>query len=180
MASSNAEWIASMRDIIREEMSSVMNAKLKPLTDLMSSLKTKMQKCESTIGSLELFASKATDQLSNLKFKLEKSQERWEKENQDLHRKVDQLENQSRKCNIRVFRLENNLEAGNPTRFLNDVLYKIIGTEKLGPTPPVVVAHRTGKPHSVPCCMIAKLYSSVLKMLVTSTAASKTLMYKEK
>lgn len=136
-------------------MSNAFDTKLQPVNELIASLKSKVEKREGSMGALESFANESDKRLSQL----ESDQETLWKENKTLRLKLDQLENHSCKCNIQVLGLENNIEAGNPTYFMNNCLCELLRKEKMGLEPPAVTAHRTGPPHKTSRCMIMRLYS---------------------
>ena len=78
---------------------------------------------------------------------LEQSHEVMSKEHKKMHEKCMDLENRSRRQNLRFVGVPEGLEAGNPNRFIKDLLLEIFGGDDLGDSSMTVDrAHRTLAP----------------------------------
>lgn len=161
-----SEMAATMREIIREEITTALDTRLLPVNKCLEELKTQLAVCNGKVTELERVAVDNDTRLSGL----ERDQIKLIEENKSLKQKVDQLENQSRKFNIRIFGLPEGVEAGNPTAFTTKLLYDLFG-EEIGPAPSISMAHRTGQVGKTSRCMIARLFSFEVKIKIIRRAA---------
>lgn len=156
-ATMDPEALAKMiRDIVREEISTAFDTKLKPMQEELSKLNLILTACKSKVDELETSANTMEERMQSL----EKSHKALLAENEELKEKTQALENHSRKYNLRIIGLQQGIEAGNPTAFVTKLLYELFGEEKLGPQPLVSIAHRTGPVvQNESRCMITRLHS---------------------
>lgn len=106
---------------------------------------------------------------------LEQSHEVMTKEHKKMHEKCMDLENRSRRQNLRFVGVPEGVEAGNPIRFIKDLLLELFGADDLGDSSMIVDrAHRTlapkPKPGERPRAIIARFhyYSDKEKILKLS------------
>lgn len=168
----NTELAATLRDIVCEEISEAFDTKLQPVNELITSLTSKVDKCEESLGSLEYFANDSAKRLA----RLENDQEAGlcslfvDKERTKTCTPIKKQH---------LLGLEN--KAGNLTNFINVFLCELFGKEKMGPISPAVIAHRTSPPHKTSRGMIVRLYSTELKTTIIRSAAGRApLMYRGK
>ena len=167
-----------IRDIVRDEITSAFDNKLKPIQDELSRLNLAQQECNSKVIDLETAANLTDERLTSL----EKSCKSLLAENEILKERTLSLENNSRKYNLRIFGLDRGVEAGKPTAFVTKLLYDLFGEEELGPRPLLSIAHRMGpEPPDGSRCMIARLYSFETKRTIQRLvgAAKGKLLYEE-
>lgn len=84
--------------------------------------------------------------LNNLDARLEAMETRYAQLSSDytkLQVKTDDLENRGRRCNLRIIGVPEGLEKGNPTKFIAELLYNILGGPNGLEGPPILDrAHR--------------------------------------
>lgn len=82
---------------------------------------------------------------------LENSRETLAKECKKIHEKCTDLENRSRRQNLRFIGIMEGVEAGNPTRFVTELLSELFGVDSLGDSPIIIDrAHRSLAPKPKP------------------------------
>lgn len=150
-----------IREIVREEISSALDDKLKPIQDSLSTLQVTALDNTNKIKDLEESANETEIRLAQLErdYKLLKS------ENEKLMQKMEALENQSRKFNIRILGLKEGVEQGKPTAYVTKLLHDPFGQDTLGPLPVVNMEHHTG-PANGNRCIIARLNSFQTKRAI--------------
>ena len=143
-------------DIVREEISTAFDKKLKPMQEEPSKLNLTLTSCKSKVKDLEMSANTMEERMQSL----ERSYKTLLGENKELKEKTQALENHSRKYNLRIIGLQQGIEAGKPTAFVTKPLYELFREEKLGLQPLVSIAHRT-RPvaQNESRCMITWLHS---------------------
>ena len=164
LRSGDPEALGKMiRDIVREEILSAFDNRLKPIQEELSKLNLSQQECNSKVKDLETAANFTDERLSTL----ESDYKTLLEENEGLKQKTLSLEQNSRKYNLRILHLKSGAEAGKPTAYVTKLLYDLFGEEELGPPPLVSIAHRTGQANPDGTrCMIARLYSFEAKQTI--------------
>ncbi|CAJ1077379.1 hypothetical protein KUCAC02_016574 [Xyrichtys novacula] len=158
----NAELVALIKSSVRDEISAGLETHLKPIKDDMKKIQESIMSCVEKIASLEAAANETDLRL----IKLEQVNKSLADEVVSLRRKTDSLENYSRKLNIKVYNLPEQIEMGNPTAFINEMLSDLFGHD-IGPPPYVNIAHRIGTVNrDKPRCLIAKLNNSDIRQKV--------------
>lgn len=159
-----------IREIVREEISTALDNKLKPIHDELGKLEITIKSCSSKVEDLETAANDMEVRMSTM----EVQYKALLAENEQLKVKTDSLENHSRKFNLRILGLQQGIEAGKPTTFVDTLLYELFGEDALGPPPLVNIAHRTGPTAKDGSrCMIARLHSLELRRTIQRLVGAK-------
>lgn len=127
--------LVSLRAIIREEITAVMNT----LQPQITSVKVEVKQCSERLTHAEERIAALETSLTQLKNENKKLKDKVE----NLEEKADKLEAHTRKYNVRVFGLKQNVEKGNPTEYMAQ-LFREVFKGKLPEEPVVEVAHRVG------------------------------------
>lgn len=112
------ELASIIREVLREELVSALDLKLKPIQESLDSLRNDMASNTIKVKDLEAAANETERRLTDIEQKLAQSQS----QNVSLKLKIEQIEAHSRKFNIRVLGLPEDCEKGNPTTFMNSLL----------------------------------------------------------
>lgn len=166
------ELVNVMREVIREELSTALDIKLQPIQKTIDAIHAETTENVNAIRSLEEHATDTDRRL----LLLEGRYKAIETENVALKQKIGKLETYSRRFNIRVLGLQEGVEKGNPTSYLNTLLMELFGVDKVGAQPLVCIAHRTGRPggdnseSTHPRCVIVKLFSLETRNLIVRLA----------
>ena len=164
----NADMAALMRTIVREEITTGLEANLKPIKDELKMIKLNVTSCLGKIQSLEDSANETEIRLTQM----EKENKMMAEEIIHLKQKTESLENHSRKHNLRILGLPEGMEQGRPTSFVNEMLCELFGRDVFGSLPPVNIAHCTGR-NKDSRCVITKLNSFENRQRIICLAAEK-------
>jgi len=149
------------RDIVREEISSALEDKLKPIQDSLSKLQVTAANSACKIQDLEESANETDSRLTQL----ENDYKLLQSSNEKLMQKIEVFEDQNRKLNIRIYGLKEGLEQGSPTAYVTELLTDLFGQNILGPLPTVSYAYRNG-PVKGNRCITARLNSFETKRTI--------------
>lgn len=152
----NMEELTSLiRRIMREELDEAINRlqpQLNAVKEQVLGWATKICEIEASLCS---FDSRIT--------KLEGVNESLRKDNDELKEKTECLESHNRKYNVRVMGLTSDVEKGNPTSYMSQLLKELF-SDKLQLELGVEVAHRVGsKSKSGQWVMIVRLQRLVVR-----------------
>lgn len=137
----NMEELTSLiRRIMREELDEAIN-RLQPQ---LNAVKEQVLGCATKIGEIEASLCSFDSRIT----KLEGANERLRKDNDELKEKTERLESHNRKYNVRVMGLTSDVEKGNPTSYMSQLLKELF-SDKLQLVPGVEVAHRVGSKSNV-------------------------------
>lgn len=152
----NMEELTSLiRRIMREELDEAIN-RLQPQ---LNAVKEQVLVCATKIGEIEASLCNFDSRIT----KLEGVNESLRKDNDELKEKTERLESHNRKYNVRVMGLTSDVEKGNPTSYMSQLLKELF-SDKLQLEPGVEVAHRVGsKSKSGQRVMIVRLQRLVVR-----------------
>lgn len=149
------ELISLIRRIMREELDEAIN-RLQPQ---LNAVKEQVLVCATKIGEIEASLCNFDSRIT----KLEGVNESLRKDNDELKEKTERLESHNRKYNVRVMGLTSDVEKGNPTSYMSQLLKELF-SDKLQLEPGVEVAHRVGsKSKSGQRVMIVRLQRLVVR-----------------
>uniref|UniRef100_A0A3Q1EJX9 L1 transposable element RRM domain-containing protein n=1 Tax=Acanthochromis polyacanthus TaxID=80966 RepID=A0A3Q1EJX9_9TELE len=154
--------LISMRAIIREEITAAINAHQQQIT----SVKAEIKQCNERLAHAE----ERVAELETSKLQLESENEKLKERVKKLEDTAEKLEAQSRRYNVRVFGLKHNVEKGNPTEYMAQLL-KTVFKGKLPEEPVVEVAHRVGQANiSGDRAMIVRLQKQLTREAILKLA----------
>ncbi|KAI4800037.1 hypothetical protein KUCAC02_016574 [Chaenocephalus aceratus] len=152
-----------IRDIIREEITSALEDKLKPIQDSLSKLQVTAANSVFKIQDLEESANETDSRLTQL----ENDYKLLQSSNAKCMQKIEVFEDQNRKFNIRIYGLKEGRKQGSPTAYVTELLADLFGQNILGPLPTVSYAYRNG-PAKGNRCITARLNSFETKKTLLS------------
>ncbi|CAM4735620.1 unnamed protein product [Leuciscus chuanchicus] len=152
----NMEELTSLiRRIMREELDEAING----LQPQLNAVKEQVLVCATKIGEIEASLCSFDSRIT----KLEGVNESLRKDNDELKEKTERLESHNRKYNVLVMGLTSDVEKGNPTSYMSQLLKELF-SDKLQLEPEVEVAHRVGfKSKSGQWVMIVRLQRLVVR-----------------
>ncbi len=87
---------------------------------------------------------------------------------------MEALENYSRKFYLHILGLQQGIEAGKPTTFINKLLYELFGEDTLGLPPSISIAYCTGPTATdSSCCMITRLHNFEVRRTIQRLVGAK-------
>ena len=160
-----------LKKIIRDEVAAEMVRHKQQL----DTLTTTVTEQGTTLATVESSLSSLTDRVSDL----ESENELLRKDNVKQNAKIEKIEKNSRCHNVRVCGLENGVELGNPTSYMNALFRDIFKQTELPQEPAVEIAHRLG-PTNLRCrTMIVRMERlDVQQAIVKISKAGQHLEYK--
>lgn len=160
--SSQPEFAALIRSIIREEINDAIG-KLQPQLEILHS---GLKECRDKLDDVELALSDTQERVNEV----EKVCAVLQKENKELREKTERLEMFSRRFNIRVFGLDKDVEKGHPTEFMASFLKEVFKDKSLPCQPEVEIAHRVGPAQSGSRPMIVRMQRHLAKEAILQIA----------
>ncbi|KAK5887993.1 hypothetical protein CesoFtcFv8_016539 [Champsocephalus esox] len=157
-----------IKDIVREEITSALEDKLKPIQDSLSKLQVTAANSVCKIQDLEESANETDSRLTQL----ENDCKLLQSSNEKCMQKIEVFEDQNRKFNIRIYGLKEGLEQGSLTAYVTELLADLFGQNILGPLPTVSYAYRNG-PAKGNRCITARLNSFETKRTIPSLVREK-------
>uniref|UniRef100_A0A3B5M020 L1 transposable element RRM domain-containing protein n=1 Tax=Xiphophorus couchianus TaxID=32473 RepID=A0A3B5M020_9TELE len=132
-----------VKEVIREENENLRGEIKEEITKAVSPIQADVDKFTKKFGDYE-------EGLENLDKRLEVVETCYADLNNQYHKllaKTDDLENRGRRCNLRILGIPEGMEQGNPTRFIADLLFNILGgPDGLEKAPLLDRAHRVAAP----------------------------------
>ena len=162
---------SGLKKIIRDEVAAEMVRHKQQL----DTLNTTVTEQGTTLATVAASLSSLTDRVSDL----ESENELLRKDNVKQNAKIEKIEKNSRCHNVRVCGLENGVELGNPTSYMNALFRDIFKQTELPQEPAVEIAHRLG-PTNLRCrTMIVRMERlDVQQAIVKISKARQHLEYK--
>ncbi|KAL0148821.1 hypothetical protein M9458_055830 [Cirrhinus mrigala] len=136
-----------------------MNARFNSLEASLSGVQSTLTANTSHIADLEEASTDYEHCISHL----EQLCSCLSQENMSLKAKVTDLEVRSRRQNIKITGLPENIEKGNPTRFVSELLPSLLGESNFLRGVKVDRAHRIGPIGNKPRVMIARIHHDSIK-----------------
>uniref|UniRef100_A0AAV2JUX5 L1 transposable element RRM domain-containing protein n=1 Tax=Knipowitschia caucasica TaxID=637954 RepID=A0AAV2JUX5_KNICA len=137
----DTDTLETFRDIVKEVIKAENDALREEINRAVSPIHQMLEDCHDKLRNHEHELTALDTRMLAMEANCKEMSNRYEK----LQLKIDDLENRGRRCNLRILGVPEGLEQGNPSGFIAELLYRVLGDGPNGLEKPPVLdrAHRT-------------------------------------